>query len=98
MYYILDWSDNAVDEYLETLEYWELRNGTNTYSLKIMKEIDKVSAEIAADPISLSYYIPTYKVYRKSLLKGKFYLFYIIEGKVIHILHFRSVKQAPLYE
>ena len=94
----VEWTKLSWYELTKTLRYWRKRNGTNTYSLKIVDAVEMTQHQIALDPISLSYYIPSYKVYRKSLLKGKFYLFYKIEGDRITIKHFRSAKQAPLYE
>ena len=97
---ITQWTTKAVRELTQTLEYWTKRNGTDTYAKKITTAIKITEKQLCADPIALSFYIEDYDIYRKSLLKGKFYLFYKIDEKedIIHILRFRSVKQMPLYE
>ncbi len=82
--------------YDQTLEYWDNRNKSNHYSKKIMKEVSLVETEISNNPFFLSKYIEHIGLYKKVFFKGKFVLFYEIQGDTIFIEHFRSTRQKPL--
>ena len=86
----IKWSDEALESYDETLEYWVHHNKSYSYSNKIIDEVEKVKEEIAQ-------YIESLGLYKRSFFKGKFALYYQVKEELIYIVYFRSNKQRPLY-
>ena len=94
----LIWMPNAEEDYLDVLAYWYKHNGSFSYSDKIDKEIKQLEKELSENPYSLAKYYEKENLYRRTILKGRFFIYYEVleqEG-VIHILHFRSSKQKPI--
>ena len=95
---VLIWMPNAEEDYLDVLAYWYKHNGSFSYSDKIDKEIKQLEKELSENPYSLAKYYEKENLYRRTILKGRFFIYYEVleqEG-VIHILHFRSSKQKPI--
>lgn len=95
----IEWMPEALENYIKTLEYWDRHNASPIYSDKIEQEIILLENEIAENPYFLARYFDELNLYRRSILKGKFFIYYEIreEDKIIEIQHFRSAKQKPLY-
>ena len=93
------WTTQAQTSYYETLDYWDERNGSFSYSDKITKALIDLEKEISIDPYALSYYNKDLNIYRRTILKGKFLVYYKVdkEKNIIEIRHFRSSKQKPLF-
>ena len=51
------WSPKAKDNLLETLEYWEVHNGSPLYSDKIIEEIKSLLQELSNNPYFMGRYI-----------------------------------------
>lgn len=92
------WTQEAERNYNDTLDYWDERNGSFSYSDKITKALIDLEKEISIDPYALSYYNKDLNIYRRTILKGKFLVYYKVdkEKNIIEIRHFRSSKQEPL--
>ncbi|WP_311324691.1 type II toxin-antitoxin system RelE/ParE family toxin [Capnocytophaga sputigena] len=95
----IKWSDEAIESYDETLDYWYYHNKSYDYSHKIISEVQKVKKEIKESPYFLAYYIEELRLYKRSFFKNKFSLYYEVneEKEMIYIVYFRSNKQKPLY-
>lgn len=93
----IKWSDEALESYDETLEYWGHHNKSYSYSNKIIDEVEKVKEEIKDSPYFLAQYIESLGLYKRSFFKGKFALYYQVKEEFIYIVYFRSNKQRPLY-
>ncbi|MDO5608781.1 MAG: type II toxin-antitoxin system RelE/ParE family toxin [Capnocytophaga sp.] len=95
----IKWTEKALSEYLQTIDYWNNRNKSNEYSHKIEKAVNEELIEINKDPLFLSKYSEKLKMFRKIFFKGKFSLFYKVDFQesVIYITFFRSNKQKPIY-
>ena len=93
----IKWSDEALESYDETLDYWVHNNKSYSYSNKIIDEVEKVKEEIKDSPYFLAQYIESLGLYKRSFFKGKFALYYQVKEEVIYIVYFRSNKQRPLY-
>lgn len=68
----IKWSDEALESYDETLEYWVPHNKSYSYSNKIIDEVEKVKEEIKDSPYFLAQYIESLGLYKRSFFKGKF--------------------------
>lgn len=92
------WSPKAKNNLLETLEYWEIRNGSPEYSDKITEALRVLLNDIATNPYFIGRYSKTLNLYVRDILKGRFFIYFSINEAlgVIEIEHFRSVKQKPL--
>ena len=91
------WSGKARTELENTLDFWSENNKSNTYSVKIAIETEKVQKEIEEDPYFLAQYIEEENVYQRIFFKKKFILYYEVKEDVVIILRFRSAKQKPLF-
>ena len=91
------WSGKARTELENTLDFWSENNKSDTYSVKIAIETEKVQKEIEEDPYFLAQYIEKENVYQRIFFKKKFILYYEVKEDVVIILRFRSAKQKPLF-
>lgn len=92
------WAHKAKIDYVDTLSYWKDRNVSTLYSQKIDTAVLKLEKEIAANPYFLAKYNHKLNLYRRSFMRGRYYLYYSIDelnGTII-ITHFRSARQIPL--
>ena len=80
------WSPKAKDNLLETLEYWEVHNGSPLYSDKIIEEIKSLLQELSNNPYFMERYIEKLNLYVRPIL----------EDNSIEIQHFRNSKQESL--
>ena len=85
------WSPKAKDNLLETLEYWEVHNGSPLYSDKIIEEIKSLLQELSNN------HIEKLNLYVRPILKGRFLIYFQLkEDNSMEIQHFRSSKQESL--
>ena len=91
------WSGKARTELENTLDFQSENNKSDTYSVKIAIETEKVQKEIEEDPYFLAQYIEEENVYQSIFFKKKFILYYEVKEDVVIILRFRSAKQKPLF-
>ena len=80
-------------DYVDTLSYWKDRNVSTLYSLKIDTAVLKLEKEIAANPYFLAKYNHKLNLYRRSFMRGRYYLYYSIDEfeSIITIVHFTGV-------
>ena len=92
------WTEEAADGIEQTLNYWEHRNGTSTYSNKILDETEKAVHQILENPY-IRQYSEILSLYKKTFFKGKFVRYYKIDEQeeTIWITDFRSTKQLPVF-
>ena len=92
------WTTEAMKSYYETLDYWDEHNGSNSYSIKIMTAIDVLIKELVEDPYFLGQYDEQLNLHRRTILKGRFLIYYEIKDaeSTIAIQYFRSSYQKPL--
>lgn len=89
------WSDEAVEEYNKTVEFWQEKNGNSTYSLKIIENVEILEIKICEYP--LVGVKTRYKNTLKVLFLEYFALYYRIsesEG-MIEILEFWDGRRNP---
>lgn len=94
--YKVVWTPTAEEAYFSNLEYWINRNKSNTYSLKLVEQVELIEKSISENPYFLAQYVDEIKLYRRIFFKGKFALFYGINEDKITIKYFRSNRQKPL--
>ena len=95
------WSPKAKDNLLETLEYWEVHNGSPLYSDKIIEEIKSLLQELSNNPYFMGRYIEKLNLYVRPILKGRYFIYFEVKNNgqedFIEIQYFRSSKQQPLF-
>lgn len=94
--YEIVWTPTAERAYFSNLEYWTNRNKSNSYSLKIVEQVQILESSICQNPHFLAQYIEKLNLYRRVFFKGKFALYYEIGESKIIIKYFRSARQKPL--
>ena len=84
------WAHKAKIDYVDTLSYWKDRNGSTLYPQKIDTAVLKLEKEIAANPYFLAKYNHKLNLYRRSFMRGRYYLYYSIDEfeSIITIVHF----------
>jgi len=92
------WTEEAVKQLENTLDFWREHNYSDAYPNKIINELNKVELAIAEKPYFLAKFVESVRLYQRHFLKGKFSLYYDIieEENVIVIKFFRSSSQEPL--
>lgn len=87
------WAHKAKIDYVDTLSYWKDRNVSTLYSQKIDTAVLKLEKEIAANPYFLAKYNHKLNLYRRSFMRGRYYLYYSIDEfeSIITIVHFTGV-------
>ena len=85
------WSPRANNELKETLVFYNTRNGSANYSLKLLAEIDKL-----LDTLSRSEFIGRLTVNKKTrvLVMKAYLIFYEINKDQIEILSFLDNRQG----
>ena len=93
----IKWVLNAKNSLEDTLNYWDNRNGTPSYSNKIIAELKKLLSKISNDPYS-ERYEKDLGIYVGGILKRRFLIYYVVreEENIIEIQYFRSSYQQPL--
>ena len=80
------WSGKARTELENTLDFWSENNKSDTYSVKIAIETEKVQKEIEEDPYFLAQYIEEENVYQRIFFKKKFILYYEVKEDIVIII------------
>jgi plasmid stabilization system protein ParE len=93
------WTSKAEISYNHNIVYWAERNGSTTYSEKIISAVEEIEKEIQTNPYS-GKYKERIGLYERSILNKRFFIFYNIreELDIIEIIYFRGAKQQPLEE
>ena len=73
----IKWVFNAKNSLEDTLNYWDNRNGTPSYSNKIIAELKKLLSKISNDPYS-ERYEKDLGIYVGGILKRRFLIYYVV--------------------
>mgnify|MGYP000935407646 FL=1 len=91
---VVVWTPKAKEELKEILVYWKKRNKSNTYSVKLNTEAQKVVKSLIDNP-----YIWTieegYEDVRSVLVFYNYSIFYRVENNIIRILSFWDNRRNP---
>ena len=92
----LEWTPQAEIQYYDILSYWVEHNGSNSYSMKIMKEVEKSEDLLMYNPfIGQEHYLSSpYTKIRRLLVLKHFSIIYRITDK-IEILSFWDNRNDP---
>ena len=92
----LEWTPQAEIQYYDILSYWVEHNGSNSYSMKIMKEVEKSEDLLMYNPfIGQEHYLNSpYTKIRRLLVLKHFSIIYRITDK-IEILSFWDNRNDP---
>ena len=63
------WTDKAKESFKETLEFWDIHNGSYLISDKILLETDRLMLELSNNTLYLGRYIKTLILYVRPILK-----------------------------
>ena len=82
------WTDKAKEKLKENLEFWDIHNGTPSFSDKILLEVQKLMFELYNKDLNL---------YVRSIVKGRYLVYFQLKNEdnreFIEIQYFLSSKQ-----
>ena len=92
------WTEEAVKQLENTLDFWREHNYSDAYPNKIINELLIMALLGYLLPYFLAKFVESVRLYQRHFFKGKFSLYYDIieEENVIVIKFFRSSSQKPL--
>ena len=90
------WSPQAKESLTQTLEYWDIHNDSLEYFDKIIRELRLLLQELSSKPIYIGRCIEKMDLYVRTILKGRFLLYFQVKEETIEIQHFRSSKQESI--
>lgn len=94
------WTDKAKEQLKENLEYWDIHNGTTSFSDKILLEVKKLVMELSGSSLYLGRYSQKLNIYVRPILKGRYLIYFQLKNtgkeKFIEIQYFLSSKESPL--
>lgn len=73
------WSPQAKESLTQTLEYWDIHNDSLEYSDKIIRELRLLLQELSSKPIYIGRYIEKMDLYVRTILKGRFLLYFQVK-------------------
>lgn len=82
--YKIVWENSAIQEQVEIFEFWNKHNHSNSYSIKIFEEIERVQKLLKENPFIGR--DTNFKRIKRILILERFSLFYKISDKTIIIL------------
>ncbi|MBO1883321.1 type II toxin-antitoxin system RelE/ParE family toxin [Capnocytophaga sp. Marseille-Q4570] len=95
------WTDKAKERLKENLEFWDIHNGTPSFSDKILLEIQRLMFELSNNPIFLGRYNKDLNLYVRAILKGRYLVYFQVKSEdnreYIEIQYFLSSKQKQLF-
>ena len=91
------WTDKAKERLKENLEFWDIHNGTPSFSDKILLEIQRLMFELSNNPIFLGRYNKDLNLYVRAILKGRYFIKSEDNREYIEIQYFLSSKQKQLF-
>jgi len=87
------WSSKSKKTFKKILEFYDERNGSNTYSLKLLADIEKIISYLPENPeIGIKTDIAETIKY---LIKGDYKIIYDIQLQTIEILMIWDCRQDP---
>lgn len=91
---VIKWSEQAKIELKEILLYWKNHNKSNSYSIKLNAEVQRVAKNLAKFPY-LWTEVEGYENIRRALVFHNYSIFYLIEKETITILSFWDNRKNP---
>lgn len=88
------WSPKAKRQRGDIFRYWNKRNGSNTYSLKLHTEIKRILKVVKDTPL-IGVEVEQRKSIRRVLIFSNYSLFYTFDKENIYILSFWDNRQNP---
>ena len=91
----IKWTDEAKENYFETLQFWIIHNKSSTYSEKIISEVEFKESLLANHPYIGNIIEDTEEEVRRILILNNYSLFYRINVSEIEIISFWANKMNP---
>jgi len=86
------WSDQASDDLIDILEYWNKRTGSKTYSLKLYKQIKDLLKVIARFPAMGQHIDEREEQY---FIKDNYMIVYLNESDKISVMKVWDTRRNP---
>ena len=97
---VVEWTEQAKIELKEILLYWKKHNKSNSYSVKLNAEVQRVVKDLVRFPY-LWTEVEGYENIRRALVFFNYSIFYLIEKNTITILSFwdnrRNTEELELF-
>ena len=90
--FLIHWMPEAENEYYDNLNFWINHNKSNTYSLKIISEVEKMENLLSENPFigkRTNYELPVMKI----VILRSFYIYYTVSENTVSILAFKATKE-----
>ena len=91
---VVEWTEQAKIELKEILLYWKKHNKSNSYSVKLNAEVQRVVKDLVRFPY-LWTEVEGYENIRRALVFFNYSIFYLIEKNTISILSFWDNRRNP---
>ena len=95
------WTDKAKQKLKENLEFWDIHNGTPSFSDRILLEVQKLMLELSGNPLYLGRYNKDLDLYVRPILKNRYLIYFQVkkngEEAFIEVQYFLSSKQNQLF-
>ena len=91
---VVEWTEQAKIELKEILLYWKKHNKSNSYSVKLNAEVQRVVKDLVRFPY-LWTEVEGYENIRRALVFFNYSIFYLIEKNTITILSFWDNRRNP---
>ena len=91
---VVEWTEQAKIELKEILLYWKQHNKSNSYSVKLNAEVQRVVKDLVRFPY-LWTEVEGYENIRRALVFFNYSIFYLIEKNTITILSFWDNRRNP---
>ena len=91
---VVEWTEQAKIELKEILLYWKRHNKSNSYSVKLNAEVQRVVKDLVRFPY-LWTEVEGYENIRRALVFFNYSIFYLIEKNTITILSFWDNRRNP---
>ncbi len=89
------WTPQAEERYIEILAFWINHNKSDSYSLKIIDEVERQEQLLKINPYIGAVVFGTKEEIRRVLVLHNFSVFYRIQNSVVEIVSFWSNKNNP---
>lgn len=90
----IEWSKNAEEHLTEILDYWEERNGTDTYSVKLFNLFQMELEGLTFYP-EVGRLTDNHRV-RKKIIKN-YFLYYSFDDKILKVLAVVDMRRNPKF-
>lgn len=88
----LEWTERAIEHIVEILEYWEERNGSKTYSIKLYSWVETTLAILTKHPES-GRITDNNRLYKK--IVKDYFIYYTFDTEILTVIAIIDMRRDP---